>query len=293
MSWAEKYYQEHGIYPETLLAYWIEASPGAFNVGMFTKDPEVELSYVEKCEKMVVSGVLNRWGSKRGWYIPRRLELKPMDFINADDESVDIWLPFGLSDYVELYENSVVIIAGSPNTGKTCLLLNIIKENINKEWDINYFNSEMSSGELKKRLCKFDYMNLDDWKFNAYERAEDFQDVIKPGKNSLNIIDFLEIHDEFYIMGRKIKEIHDRLNGGIAIIAIQKNPGTDQGLGGFRSLEVARLALAVDYGRVKIVKAKNFRKSDFNPNSLVRDFKILHGSQLIAPADWYKEIKIK
>jgi len=293
MSWAEKYYQEHGIYPETLLAYWIEASPGAFNVGMFTKDPEVELSYVEKCEKMVVSGVLNRWGSKRGWYIPRRLELKPMDFINADDEAVDIWLPFGLSDLVELYDGNVAVFAGSKDAGKTCLLLNIIKENQSKGWDINYFNSEMSASELKKRLIKFDYMNLDDWNFKAYERAEDFQDVIKPGKNSLNIIDFLEVHDEFYVIGRKIKEIHDRLNGGIAIIALQKNPGSDQGLGGFRSLEVARLALAIDYGRVKITVGKNFRQSGLNPKGLIRDFKILHGSQIISPADWYKEIKIK
>ena len=289
--WAEDYQEKHGILPETILQYWVDASPGAFSVGMFTRDPEAEMNYITKCEKLVETGVLNRWGSKRGWYIPRKLELVEMDYINADDKPVDIWLPFELSDYVELYENSVVVIAGAPNSGKTSLLLNIIKENQNKVWDINYFNSEMSAGELKKRLNKFDYMSLDMWNFKAYERAEEFQDVIIPGKNSLNIIDFLEIHDEFYIVGRKIKEIHDRLDGGLAIIAIQKNPGNDAGLGGFRSLEVARLALAIDYGRAKIVKAKNFRQPELNPNSLVRDFKILHGSQLIARMDWYKEIK--
>ena len=287
-NWLSKY-QTEGIYPDTILRYWIDIAPGAFSVRMFTRDAESELIYITKCEQLVEEGILNRWGSKRGWYIPRKLELVEMDYINANDEAVDIWLPFGLSDLVELFFGNVVVISGSPNSGKTCLLLNIIKENMLKDWNIYYFNSEMGEGELKKRLLKFDYLGLSDWKFKAYQRGEDFQDVIIPGKNSLNLIDFLEVHDEFYIIGRKIKEIHDRLDGGLAVIALQKNPGTDQGLGGFRSLEVTRLALAIDYGRVKIVKAKNFRQSDKNPNNLCKNFKILHGSQLIDWGNWYRE----
>lgn len=289
--WAEEYQLKYGVLPETILQYWVDASPGAFSVGMFTRDPEAELNYITKCERLVDQGILNRWGSKRGWYIPRRLELKEMDYVNADDEPVDIWLPFGLSDYVELYEGNVIIIAGCKDAGKTTILLNMIAKNQLKGWNINYFNSEMSGGELKKRLKKFDYIALTDWNFKAYERAEDFQDVIVPGKNSLNIIDFLEVHDEFYIIGRKIKEIHDRLKGGIAVIALQKNPGSDQGLGGFRSLEVSRLALAVDHGRIKVIVAKNFRQPDKNPRGFIKDFKILHGSQIIDRHPWYRQAK--
>lgn len=291
--WAEDYYKKHGIYPDTILQYWVDASPGAFSVGMFTREPEAEMTYIAKCEKLVETGILNRWGTKRGWYIPRKLELVEMDFINANDEALDLWLPFAISDYVEIYEGNVIIVSGAPNAGKTAILLNMIKENQEKGWDIHYFNSEMSAGEFKKRLSKFDYLSLEDWNFKAYERAGEFQDVIVPGKNSLNIIDFLEIHDEFYIVGRKIKEIHDRLDGGVAVIALQKNPGCDQGLGGFRSLEVARLVLALDYGRVKITKAKNFRQPDKNPNGYVKDFKLLHGSQIIDTHKWYKEEKKK
>ena len=287
-DWLSKFARE-GIYTDTILHYWIDVAPGAFHIGMFAKDPEAELIYISKCEQLVEQGVLNRWGSKRGWYIPRKLELAKMDYVNANDDPVDIWLPFELSDLVELFDGNVVVIAGAPNAGKTSLLLNIIKENILKGWDIHYFNSEMGEGELKKRLLKFDYIALQDWKFKAYERAEDFQDVIIPGKNSLNLIDFLEVHDEFYIIGRRIKEIHDRLKGGLAIIALQKNPGSDQGLGGFRSLEVTRLALSIDFGRVKIVKAKNFKQPNVNPNGLCKNFKILHGSQLISLGNWYKE----
>lgn len=272
---------------EEVLQGFIDSAPGAFCVTQITKHRYEQLSYIQDCEIMVAMGQLNRFGNKRGWYVPVNIDMKEMDFVNADDEPSNVWLPFGLNEKVELYQDSVVIIAGAPNSGKTAFNLNIVKENMSR-FNVNYFNSEMSAGELKVRLQKFDYMSLDQWDFKAYERARDFHDVIRPGPENLNIIDFLECHDEFFKMGKMIKDIHDALNGSVAIIAIQKNPGTDVGLGGFRSLEVTRLALAIDFGRIKIVKAKNFSGED-NPNGLVTEFKILHGSQLIKTNDWHKD----
>ena len=281
--------KEHMTSSYTMLRYWIGASPGAFNILSYAKNKDAEVSLMENCEKLVKEGVLSNFGNRRGWYIPCDKVLKKMDFVNADDEPSNVWLPFGLNEMVELYQDSVVIVAGAPNAGKTALLLNIVKENMSR-FNVNYFNSEMSAGELKVRLSKFDYISLDQWDFKAYERAGDFQDVIKPGPENLNIIDFLECHDEFFKMGKMIKDIHDSLKGSVAIIAIQKNPGTDVGLGGFRSLEVTRLALAIDFGRLKIVKAKNFSGED-NPNGLVMNFNMLHGSQLIRTQNWHKDTR--
>lgn len=273
----------------TMLRYWIGASPGAFNILSYAKDKDAEVSLIENCEKLVKEGVLTNYRDKRGWYKPCDKVLKEMDFVNADDTPSNVWLPFDLNEKVELYQDSVVIVAGAPNSGKTAFMLNIIKENMSR-FNVHYFNSEMSAGELKTRLKKFDYVSLDQWDFKAYERSGDFHDVIKPGPENLNVIDFLEVHDEFFMIGRKIKEIHDALNGSVAIIALQKNPGADTGLGGFRSLEVTRLALAIDYGRLKIVKAKNF-SGENNPNGQVIDFGILHGSQLIKRSDWHKDTR--
>ena len=82
----------------------------------------------------------------------------------------------------------------------------------------------------------------------------------------------------------------DKLDGGIAIICLQKNPGQDTGLGGYRSMEVARLVIALDSGRVKITKAKNYR-TERNPNGLVKNFKLVNGCQIIDRHDWQKEEK--
>ena len=274
-----------------LIEAWVSIAPGAFHVRDLSKDRDVQLMLESKLEDLVVDGILDHHGTQRGWYIPRHTELERMDYEAADDNPIDIWMPFDLSDYVELYENSVVIISGAPNAGKTAVMLNIIKENRLKGWDIHYFNSEMSAGELKKRLSKFEGITLDMWRFNAYYRNDRFADVIVPGKNSLNIVDFLEIHDEFYMVGRRIKEIHDRLKGGVAVIGLQKNPGSETGLGGYRSMEVARLVLAIDRGTVKISKAKNFAKPDVNPNGMIKNFSLIGGCKIIDKYPWKKEIK--
>lgn len=274
-----------------MLHSWISIAPGAFCVTHLSKDRDLQPILEDRLEALVTAGILDRHGERRGWYIPRHTELESMDYIKAEANPVDIWLPFNLSDIVELYDSNVVIIAGAPNVGKTGIVLNIVKENEPKGWDIHYFNSEMSAKELKIRLEKFESRTIDMWNFKAYYRHDRFADVVVPGANSLNIIDFLEVHDEFYVIGKRIKEIADRLDGGIAIICLQKNPGSETGLGGFRSMERARLVLAIDQGRVKITKAKNFAKPDFNPNGLIKNFSLVGGCKIIDKYWWKREVK--
>lgn len=277
-----------GTIPKELLRYWIDISPGAFCVQDLSRDVANQQLYVDILEQFVKEGVIDRYRDRRGWYIPKQTNLEKMDFVNADETPVDIWLPLGISEKVCLYPSSIVIVSGVRNAGKTALLLNIIAANMNK-WKIHYFNSEMDAGELKDRLLMFEGMDINSWKFDAYARHDRFHDVIFPGHGNLNIIDFLEIHDEFYVMGKRIKEIHDRLNGALAIIAIQKNPGAETGLGGYRSEEVARLVLTLEQGRVKITKAKKFADPLNNPNGASRDFSLASGYRLIAKHGWYRD----
>ena len=54
---------------------------------------------------------------------------------------------------------------------------------------------------------------------------------------NINIIDFLEISENFYEIGGRLREIHDKLKGAVAVVALQKNAGTQTGLGGYRGME--------------------------------------------------------
>ena len=135
----------------------------------------------------------------------------------------------------------------------------------------------MGALELRTRLEKFD-IPLKDWTFSARERSGNFSDVTNP--EGLNIIDYLELHDEFYKVGAFIKEIFDKLTTGIALIALQKNPKADFGLGGARGLEKARLYLNLEPGKARIIKAKNWA-GEVNPNGLILDFKLVQGCRFV------------
>lgn len=277
------------------LLTWINKAPGDFSVSMIDRDVGAQAFIVERLERLVAADVLEHAGKRRGWYRLRNKDLNKLDFVNADESPVELWLPFRLHTLVNIHTGNLIVLAGTPNSGKSACMLNIIRENMDT-WAVHYFTSEMEAGELKLRLSKFIDIALDQWTFNAYRRGGEFADVIVPGPGNLNLIDFLEIHDEFYVIAARLKEIHDRLNGAIAIVGLQKNPGADTGLGGWRSMEVTRLAIAMEYQRVKITKAKNYVDPELNPNGMVCNFKLYNGCQITERRDigdkiWYEERK--
>jgi len=145
----------------------------------------------------------------------------------------------------------------------------------------------MGPQELKSRLEKFDELGVDEWKFIAKERATDFADVIQP--DDLNIIDFLQIHDNFYLIARQLADIYAKLKEGIAVVFIQKAPGASLGRGKSFSLETPRLYCTLDKHVLKIVKAKNWRDSDKNPNNQTVRYKIVAGCKIFQDSDWKYE----
>jgi len=95
--------------------------------------------------------------------------------------------------------------------------------------------------------------------------------------------------DNFYEVAKHLKDIHDKLNGALAIVAVQKrHPGDDLPLGGYRGLEKPRLALSMKKGTIKIIKAKNW-KTNKNPHHLQAGFKLAKGCHFKQISDWELE----
>ena len=84
-----------------------------------------------------------------------------------------------------------------------------------------------------------------------------------------------------------LKQIHDRLASGIAIIALQKKRGSELGRGGDFALEKPRLYLSMDTGKLTIQKCKNWVNPEFNPRSLTCEFKVIAGCKFIVTQDWH------
>jgi len=227
--------------------------------------------------------ILERHPQKNGFYRRIKTECEEIDFLNASCQTIDIKWPLGIERYIITLPKNVMVIAGSKDAGKTGYLLNLVRLNMNR-FSIHYFSSEMGRIELKKRLEKFG-LPIEGWRFKAKERSSNFADVIQP--NDINIIDYLEVSEDFYRVGGMLREIYEKLNQGIAIVALQKNRGRDTGVGGDRSLEKPRLYLSLESGKAKIVVGKNWT-SEINPVGLQLDFKLAQGCKFIIQKDWYR-----
>lgn len=270
---------------------WVLSSNGVFLSADISKCLQLSSREEQKNLSKVLGRLcdeelIQRYGNRNGSFRVIDTSAEEIDFVNVSGEIVDIKWPFQIEKYLKILPKNIIVIAGVSDAGKTALLLNFVEMNMDKH-QIYYFSSEMGSEEFNLRLSNFG-RPLNSWKFKPIERSSNFPDVIR--KDAINIVDYLEIHDEFYKIGGYIKDIYDKLDKGIAIIAIQKNPGSLYGLGGARGLEKARLYMTIDNHKLKIEKGKNWVTSA-NPNGLVLHFKLLRGCHFIIEQPWRKETK--
>ena len=275
---------------------FITSAPGVF----YSQDVQSHVGAKNRREKMTITNILSRLrdegmiersGERRGCFRRVEHECLDIDWIGNTEKELPIYYPLGLERYYMTYPKNLVVIAGSPDAGKTSVLLNFVRLNMDRH-KIHYFSSEMGSMELKSRLVNFD-LPITSWKFSAKERAGDFADIIQP--DDINVIDFLEISDNFYKIGGILTAIFNKLRKGIAVIAMQKNRGAEMGRGGNFGLEKPRLYITLDSeypGHVaKIVKCKNWRDPTINPNGLSTRFKLIGGAKIVTCTDWKREIK--
>lgn len=268
---------------------WISVTNSDFRVTELCN----ELQCVTKEQKGAVRTAISRLVKEGfiqktkhlGCYRIVNTQLEKIDYLSVKNQTLDIQWPFGIEGFVKTMPKNIIIVAGVSNAGKTAFLLNFVEMNMDKH-EIHYFSSEMGDMELQTRLSKFD-RPIDSWRFKPYERVGEYADVIQP--DAINIIDFLEIYQEHYLIGQWIKDIYDKLGKGIAIIAIQKKPGSAYGVGGATTMEKARLYISIDNGKLKIEKGKNWADPLVNPNYMAVNFKLVGGSKFMQTDDWYKE----
>lgn len=237
---------------------------------------------------LATEGHITKDRGKNGRFCKPESELEHMDWESATGERSKLWLPLDIHNMVDIMPRSIIVVAGYGNAGKTKFSLVAGAGNVDN-FDVRYFNSEMSEDELKRRVhYEFDENGINALRrMKFYRRSSNFHEVIRP--NSLNIVDFLEIHTDFFAAGEQFKQIHDALENGICIINIQRRrkfgyqdreneiTNNDFGVGGEATAEKARLYLAMSYGKIKIVKAKLWPQNMPNPNGMEIDFEYRNG----------------
>lgn len=214
-----------------------------------------------------------------------------MDLLSEPDiKEFNVKLPLELNDYCVVSPGNIIVVSGSKSSGKTALLMNIAWLNQDR-FEVHYLNSEMHETEFKKRMKKFAPLNK--WHIRGYKCHKNFADFIQSDPKKVYIIDFMEIHDNFYEIGSKIRTIHEKIGDSICFIAIQMKGGAALGRGGDFSAEKARLYLTMDFveselkTRVTIYDAKEPRPPYESLRGVNQMVKIVEGNHL-SGAGWLR-----
>ena len=205
----------------------------------------------------------------------------------AAGDEFDMRYPFGLERWFVTYPKTVVLISGEPDSGKTALLLNVAKDNMHLA-PIYYWTSEMGGPELYSRVENFDDFDEKMWdaKVNFAERSEEFADVVKLYPDAIHIIDNLELHDNFYLVGGMIDAIWRALGKGVVIIGLHKDKGKDYAQGGMASIKRPRLWLDLaprkgGGNQMKVGKFKNWRDKLTNIKNMTFDYHLVKGCKIV------------
>lgn len=230
--------------------------------------------------RLVEEGKVEKHKDKSGVLRKVENQLEQIPWWNADlGGYLNLFWPFGIEKYVRIYPKSIVVVAGTKDSGKTALVLDFIKKNMNK-FPIKYFSSEMGPQKLRERLSLFEDISTEEWKkVEWYPRVRSFSQVISP--DVINIIDFYEITDNFFSIGSEFIDIFEKLDKGIAVIALQKKPGQKLGRGAEFSLEKADLYLSIEKGKLEIISGKTWVDHQINPAGIKFNFKLWQGHKFI------------
>lgn len=286
---------------------YIEMEPAPFT----NNDVYSELCAKTRGEKKTISdalqyykkqGKINSIDGKRGHWEVVEDEPETMNLLEVEIEPYNISLPLGISEYATVRPGSIILLSGASNAGKTVFLLSTCRNylpthtptpfllKIKGVPPLFYLNSEMSAVELATRIKGFG----DDpasWMPHVkfIERTHSFDKLVDP--DGVTFVDYLEVNEDFFNAGKFIADIHRRLKGGVAVVAMQKKQGAAHAKGGEMTLEKPRLVINLDrneqHGLIcKIMKAKEPVDYMHSIQGMERDFVITGQSGILPISDW-------
>ncbi len=260
---------------------WIGTVTGKFH---YTKVMDGTLKPELYPQLRVVMGRIHKKGiiapvdGKDGWWRPVDANLEEICWWDGDGNIGDnLLLPLGLNKYCYIPKPSLLIIAGKYNAGKTAFCINVVNQNL-ELWEnkLDFYVSE--GAEMMK--AKFSALNSfipTPPPFKMYRRTENFADVINP--NNLSVIDYLRVDmTQSYAVAQKLFEIFNKLETGIAVVAMQKPPGDRKlAFGGAGTAFEPTLYIGMDKDVLGFEKIKVPKITDIDPYNLKIEFTIRKG----------------
>ena len=155
------------------------------------------------------------------------------------------------------------------------------RNNTPPQKNIRYLNCEMGRTELTARIKMYG-LPLGLWTQHVafLERHGLFHQVMLP--DGLTVVDYLDVTQDFFEAAHLMSQIHEALDTGVAIVAMQKNPEKKHAIGGAQTLAKPRLAINLlnndPYGGIaQLIKVKEPADWQYKPQGRECDYIIVNG----------------
>jgi hypothetical protein len=280
---------------------WLETCDGIFTIRDLAQELRVTVGSKEyNAIKLILKRLKDNFticqaNATRGTYRKREDDTTEVDpFANERADEFNIDLPLDLSEMCKLYSKSIFVFAGTKDSGKTALALNVAKMNAAKQ-EVHYFYSEMGLDELRSRLEVFGDMDHKKWKqVHFHPVKQNFHDHILRYPDALSIVDYLQMPDDAWKIGGKINEIYEVLARGACLICLQKRTHSEFAAGGEVTADKARLYVSLDrkfdaaipYTQAKILSAKIPRLYGEDHKGKIRNFRLDWGWRIFPLMSW-------
>ena len=280
---------------------WIGLSTGSFHRNALVKDLGIHTQEDKNNFRVILSRLqeeklIEPYSRKDGVFMKVSHDYCKQDFKRASTEKLDIEYPFGIHEFFKTMPRNIIVVAGVPDGGKSAFFYNTLRMNEDK-WDCHLLNTDCGPEELHERLIKFDdkellgddARGLDEWRFTPWEVPDGgYAELIeKEGlKDSLVIVDFLELGENFYMVGAEMDKILEKMDKGVALIGLQKSFGKEFGRGGDIGMARPRLYITIEGGVCKILKCKNRNPGYGSYNGKLITFKLVQGAKFIPQGVW-------
>ena len=192
-------------------------------------------------------------------------------------QHLDVYLPFGLDSMVNVEPGSQMLLSGAPNAGKSAVGTNIAYHNA-PAFKIRYLSTEYTPGDFKRRmgiLAKQDRRQLSFYRnrisFKKLKTIEGVHLKVSSDPKTINIIDYIEIYENFYAVGKMLSQIHSEQGDSFTVVCIQKKTDERAPLGGHFSLWKPHLGILLDpmpgkRGKATAAKVKQYQEGYLERN---------------------------
>jgi len=224
---------------------------------------------------------------KRGWY--RKIkQVEPIRWWEAKTKNPLLFkFPrgiqddsgFGFDDCIEVFEGDSIVLSGVSNQGKTAFALNVLADNINLFKGATMMVNEYKPVRFKNRMDRFYWADIwdgDKPKFELLPVTENHEDQIRP--DSLNIIDWILLRGEFWLIAGMIEDMQMKLREGIVLVVLQKTRGKDYGMGGEWGQFLPSAYFILDPpGKLTVQKIKSCKEGRRSPEGKMFAYDIIEG----------------